>query len=48
MTANGHAAEVLRRAPDFSASRYLATLHYKHNADVSHHRDALLRAGLPE
>jgi adenylate cyclase len=52
VTANGHAAEVLRRAPrrapDFSASRYLATLHYKHNADVSHHRDALLRAGLPE
>ena len=30
--ANGHAAEVLRQAPDFRASRYLATLHYKNNA----------------
>ena len=46
--ANGHVAEVLRRAPDFRASRYLATLHYKDNADANHHREALLRAGLPE
>jgi len=46
--ANGHAAEVLRRVPDFSVSRYLTTLHYKDSADVNHHRDALLRAGLPE
>ena len=48
VTASGHAAEVLRRAPDFHASRYLATLHYKDNADANHHREALLRAGLPE
>jgi adenylate cyclase len=48
VTANGHAAEVLRHAPDFRASRYLTSLHYKDNVDVGHHRDALLRAGLPE
>lgn len=47
-TAHGPAAEVLRRSPDFRASRYLVTQHYKNNVDVSHHRDALLRAGLPE
>ena len=45
--ATAHAAELRKLAPDFSVSKYLATLHYKHAADRDHHRDALLRAGLP-
>ena len=41
-------AETLRRKPDFSVSRdYLPTLHYKQESDFTHHRDALLKAGLP-
>ncbi|HEY5900455.1 MAG TPA: adenylate/guanylate cyclase domain-containing protein [Burkholderiales bacterium] len=40
--------EVLKRRPDFSVLRdYLPTLHYKREADLAHHRDALLKAGLP-
>jgi len=45
--ASGYAREVLAREPNFSVERYLATLHYKHEADRDHHRDGLLKAGLP-
>ena len=46
--AGGHAHAVLRRKPDFSVSKhYLPTLHYKREEDLAHHRDALLKAGLP-
>jgi adenylate cyclase len=45
--AAAHAAETLRRAPDFSADAYLATLHYKRASDREHHREGLLKAGLP-
>jgi adenylate cyclase len=42
------AAETLKRKPDFSVARdYLPALHYKHEPDFVHHRDALLKAGLP-
>ena len=37
---------VTKRAPDFSTEAYLATLHYKREADRAHHRAALLKAGL--
>ena len=41
-------AETLKRKPDFSVARdYLPTLHYKREADFAHHRDALLKTGLP-
>jgi adenylate cyclase len=41
-------AQTLERKPDFSVARdYLPTLHYKREADLAHHRDALLKAGLP-
>jgi len=44
-----HTAEVLRRQPGFSVLAHcLPLLHYKHEADLAHHRDALLHAGLPE
>jgi adenylate cyclase len=46
--ARASTAEVIQRKPDFSVSRdYLPTLHYKHERDFVHHRDALLKAGLP-
>jgi adenylate cyclase len=41
-------AEVLRRKPGFSVARdCVPTLHYKRTSDLEHHRDALLKAGLP-
>lgn len=45
--ARRHAAEVLRRAPEFSTETFLRTLHYKRTEDIEHHRAALLKAGLP-
>jgi adenylate cyclase len=42
-----HTAEVLKRQPNFAVSKYLATLPYKRPEDAAHHRDALLKAGLP-
>jgi adenylate cyclase len=45
--ARAHAEEVLSRQPGFSVDAYLATLHYRHESDRSHHRDGLLKAGLP-
>jgi adenylate cyclase len=46
--AKAHADEVLKLQPEFSVDTYMATLHYKHAGDHDHHRDALLRAGLPQ
>ena len=43
----GAAREVLRRAPDFSIERFIATQHYKHEKDREHHRAALVKAQLP-
>jgi adenylate cyclase len=45
--AAAHADQVMKRAPDFSVQRYLETLHYKRADDREHHRDGLLKAGLP-
>ncbi|MFQ5985335.1 MAG: adenylate/guanylate cyclase domain-containing protein, partial [Alphaproteobacteria bacterium] len=45
--AQAHTAEVLRMDPDFSVDKYLTTLAYKHQADRQHHRDGLIKAGLP-
>ena len=45
--ARAHAAEVLKREPAFSIETYANTLHYKQDADLAHHREALLMAGLP-
>jgi adenylate cyclase len=46
--ARGCVQEVLRRQPDFRVESYLETLHYKHDADLEHHRQGLLKAGLPQ
>lgn len=47
VAATAHAEQVERRAPGFSVQGYLETLHYKRAADREHHRDGLLKAGLP-
>jgi adenylate cyclase len=47
VAAAAHAAEVLKREPEFSVAAYLATLHYKHEADRKRHETGLLEAGLP-
>lgn len=43
-----YAAELRKRDPDFCVEAFLATLHYKREEDIAHHRSALLAAGLPE
>ena len=45
--ASGFAREAISRAPDFTVRAYLATLHYRNESDLAHHREALLKAGLP-
>jgi adenylate cyclase len=47
VAAAAHAHEVLSRQPKFSTEKYLATLHYKLDTDREHHREGLIRAGLP-
>ena len=43
-----HAKEVLALDPQFSWNATLAPLlHYKHARDLDHHRDSVLKAGLP-
>ncbi len=45
--AEQHAAKVLALEPTFSIRRYLNTVHYKDKSDRDHHRDGLLKSGLP-
>jgi adenylate cyclase len=47
VAAAAHAAEVLKREPKFSVAAYLATQHYKHEADRRRHEAGLVKAGLP-
>jgi adenylate cyclase len=42
-----HAQAVLQRDPNWTVKSYLATQHYKHDSDRQHHREGLLKAGLP-
>jgi adenylate cyclase len=39
--------EVLKREPGFTLETYVTTLHYKRESDLAHHRESLLKAGLP-
>ena len=45
--AAAQAQSVLALNPKFSVEAYLRTLHYVLASDRAHHRDALLKAGLP-
>jgi adenylate cyclase len=47
VAAAAHAAEVVKREPGFSVTAYLATQHYKRDADRERHGAGLLKAGLP-
>jgi adenylate cyclase len=47
VAAAAHAAEVLKREPQFSVAAYLGTQHYKHEFDRRRHEAGLLKAGLP-
>jgi adenylate cyclase len=46
--ASAHGREVLNLQPAFTVEAFLGTLHYKQESDRQHHRDGLLKAGLPE
>jgi adenylate cyclase len=47
--AAAHAAEVLKRVPDFTIQEHcLPILHYRRESDLVHHRESLRKAGLPE
>jgi hypothetical protein len=46
-TAKAHAQSVLSRDPSFAVDTYMSTMHYKRAEDNEHHREALLKAGLP-
>lgn len=45
--AEAHARKVLEEDPGFTVEQFLKTLHYKSNSDLEHHREGLLKAGLP-
>ena len=47
VAAAAHAAEVVKLEPTFSVATYLATQHYKQEADRRRHEAGLLKAGLP-
>ena len=47
VAAAAHAVEVLKREPKFSVDVYMATQHYKREADRKRHEAGLLKAGLP-
>jgi len=42
-----HARQVLAQEPDFTVSSYIAMMHYAHQSDLDHHREALAKSGLP-
>lgn len=46
-TAAAHADAVLALNPIFTVETYMSTMHYKRAEDAEHHREALLKAGLP-
>ena len=44
-----HAAEVLKRIPGFTVREHcVPLLRYRHDSDLAHHCESLLKAGLPE
>ncbi|MCH7487910.1 MAG: tetratricopeptide repeat protein [Proteobacteria bacterium] len=45
--AAAHGREVLNCAPDFTVDAHMVTQHYLKDDDHTHHRDGLLKAGLP-
>jgi adenylate cyclase len=46
--ASAHVARIRALDPNFDLDTYLATLHFKEVADLQHHREGLLKAGILE
>ena len=47
--AASHTGEALKRIPGFTVREHcLPILHYRRESDLAHHRESLLKAGLPE
>jgi adenylate cyclase len=46
-TARRHAEEALKIQPDFRVETYRTALHYRNENDREHHREGMLKAGLP-
>ncbi|MFP6745396.1 MAG: adenylate/guanylate cyclase domain-containing protein [Alphaproteobacteria bacterium] len=46
--ARSRADAVLKHEPNFAVDGYLETLHYNRGSDREHHREGLLKAGLPQ
>ena len=46
--AKHYVEEAVKQVPDLTISLYEASLQYKHVADLEHHRESLVMAGLPE
>ncbi len=44
--AAAHVARIHALDPDFDLETYFATLHYKDDADLQHHREGLVKAGI--
>jgi adenylate cyclase len=42
-----HVAQVLKLTPDFTVTAHMATMHHRQAEDRDHHRDLLMKAGLP-
>ncbi len=42
-----HAGETVRLQPDFRIGTYETALHYRNETDRAHHREGMLKAGLP-
>ena len=47
VAAAAHVREALKRDPGFNWAACLATLHYRSESDLAHHRDSVAKAGLP-
>lgn len=45
--AAAHGREILKLSTDFKISKHMATQHYAHDSDRTHHSEGLLKAGLP-
>ena len=45
--AAAHGREVLKLSTDFKINEHMATQHYAHDSDRTHHSEGLRKAGLP-
>jgi len=46
VAASAHVARIYKLEPDFDLETYLSTLHYRDEADLQHHREGVVKAGV--